>query len=61
MSTHPGRIKNINGVDFSVLSPEEQKRYSLEHQNSKDEKAQNEKLAEEARKKLDDFRRKNIQ
>ena len=60
MSTHPGRIKKINGVDFSVLTAEEQKKYSLEHLNPQDQKSINEKLADEARKKLDDFRRKNI-
>jgi hypothetical protein len=52
--------KHKNLIDFSKLSPEQQKEYWAHHQE-KQEKAENEKVAQRAKKILDQFRSMNIQ
>lgn len=52
--------KHKNVVDFSKLTPEQQKEYWAHHQEQQ-ERAENEALAKKAKRILDQFRALNIQ
>lgn len=61
MSTHPGREKRPNKLDFSQMTIEEQKKYWEVHgTEDKDLPFENEKIAEEAKKQMDKFRTEHI-